>query len=163
MRRSLAVALILLAGSFAILAPANADPAATTEAFLASLAAPLPEADPAALKPEGGASRAWVTAYCWDGSSVSCSGSSVSATDSNCAAGERGSCWGSSTGTRLCPACPSGGGAFCSTVTQCANGSTVTCSGDYDCFSMTNCYAECDWGTSVVWCPGAQPWNCPFR
>jgi len=88
------------------------------------------------------------TAHCWDGSTVTCTGTSSSAVDSNCASGQRGYCTGTDTGTINCPACPS-----CTATATCSNGSTVSCTsapGYTGCFALKNCYADC--GGALVWC-----------
>jgi hypothetical protein len=95
-------------------------------------------------------------AQCWDGSYVSCWGTSCTARDSSCSSGHRGYCYGSSTGYRYCPPCPCA--SQCSASTTCANGSTVSCSGcSGDCYSIKNCYAYCD--GVYHWCP--NPPLCP--
>jgi hypothetical protein len=82
---------------------------------------------------------------------VTCTGTS------NCAAGQRGYCTGTTSGTIYCPVCQSGTG--CTATAQCANGSTVSCSGPApgDCFALRNCYADC--GGPLVWCPNHP--SCP--
>jgi hypothetical protein len=74
---------------------------AADQAFLASLA--LPDPTPAAKRPIVG--KTLCVAQCWDGSTVSCSGTSCSGTDSNCAVVQRGSVTCDGVKTR-CPACP---------------------------------------------------------
>ena len=83
------------------------------QAFLASLTeqAGTPDPVPAARRPEriGEKSLCTATAHCWNGTTVTCQGNnstaSCTATDSNCAVGQRGSvtCDGVTT---LCPVCP---------------------------------------------------------
>lgn len=77
-----------------------------------------------------GDQEASCSALCENGSSVTCYGTSCSATDNTCSgAGYRGSCWGSSTGTKYCAVCslPSCDltcpGRSCSNNSDCHNGS----------------------------------------
>ncbi|HEY3568374.1 MAG TPA: hypothetical protein VGP73_10620 [Thermoanaerobaculia bacterium] len=92
-------------------------------------------------------------AHCWDNTTRTCTGTSSSAVDSNCSAGQQGYCTGTDTGTLSCPTCPTG----CSTTVTCSNGSRVSCSGTSDCFSVNNCYASCD--GVLHWC-AVHP-SCP--
>jgi hypothetical protein len=78
---------------------------AADQAFLASLAAPVGSPAPTpASRPPSGLEKATCTANCWDGSILSCTGSTCSGTNSNCGGGVRGSvtCDGTTT---LCPSC----------------------------------------------------------
>lgn len=94
-------------------------------------------------------------AQCWDGSYVTCWGTSCTARDSSCP-GQRGYCYGSSTGYRYCPPCPCT--SPCSATALCSNGSKVSCSGcSGDCYAINNCYAYCD--GVYHWCP--NPPTCP--
>jgi hypothetical protein len=129
--------------------PAGAAPTEATEAFLVSLSASAPR-----ISKEQTFTRASSTAQCWDGSTVTCTGTSSSGVDSDCWTGQQGFCWGSSTGTRYCPACPSS----CSAFANCPNGNYVFCEGSTSCFAMDGCWVECDgWWTA---CPGAR--DCPI-
>ena len=92
------------------------------------------------------------SAYCWDGSTASCYGTSCSAVDSSCPS-QRGYCTGSSSGTRYCPACP------CSATASCPGGGSVSCTGTSGCFAINNCYASCN-GT-LHWCPNPK-YPCPI-
>ncbi len=58
------------------------------------------------LEPDFLAAAAGCYADCWDGSRAYCSGSYCFAYDSSCPS-QRGYCYGSSTGYRYCPPCPS--------------------------------------------------------
>ena len=121
-----------------VLGPARVEAASSAQdAFLASLAASAPRL---AKEPKG-YTRSTSPAYCWDGSSVTCTGSSTSAVDSNCAGGQQGSCWGSSSGTRYCPACP----PTCSAFTYCPNGQLLACSGTQECVKSEGCWVMCDY------------------
>jgi hypothetical protein len=83
-------------------------------------------------------------AECQDGSTVTCTGSSCNATDASCP-GERGSCWGSDTGTRYCPVCT------CSATVSCPGGGNVSCNGTGDtCFGITGCWVSCN--DNLTWC-----------
>lgn len=137
---------------------ASPDPAA--EAALAAIFAPAPalsvqpQAQDAAAR-RGLPTKSTSIANCWDGSTVTCTGTSSSAVNSSCPS-QRGYCTGTSSGTIYCPVCPTGG---CTATAQCANGSTVSCTGAAagDCFALRNCYADC--GGPLVWCPNHP--SCP--
>ncbi len=94
-------------------------------------------------------------ADCWDGSHVTCTGSSCSEVDSSCGAGQRGYCYGTDTGYRYCPVCQ---GGSCHAETTCSGGGSVSCDGGPGCFSVYHCYAYCD--DQYHLCPNAT--NCPF-
>jgi hypothetical protein len=108
--KRLALGLVLtLAALDLMVSPAMADsgsphaaPALSAEdqEFIASLI--LPDPTPAAKRPIVG--KATCSASCWDGSVVTCTGTTCSGTNSNCAAGERGRviCDGNPT---KCPKC----------------------------------------------------------
>jgi len=105
--KRLVLGLVLTLAALGLMAsPAMADPgtrvlSAADQAFIASLALPSPE--PAAKRPIVG--KATCSANCWDGSVVTCTGTTCTGTNSNCAAGERGRviCDGNPT---KCPKCP---------------------------------------------------------
>lgn len=89
------------------------------------------------------------------GSYQACWGSSCWGYDSNCPS-YRGYCYGSSTGYRYCPVCPS-----CTVTASCAGagGGSVSCTGTCSgSFAINDCYAYCD-GT-YHWCP--NPGTCPI-
>lgn len=93
-------------------------------------------------------------ADCQDGSTVTCTGSSCTATDASCPS-ERGSCWGTDTGTRYCPVCT------CSATATCAHASPVSCTGTGDsCFAIDGCYASCN--GNLTWCPNPKG-PCPIE
>lgn len=91
------------------------------------------------------------TANCWDGSHVTCYGTSCSEVDSNCSSGQRGYCYGTSTGYLYCPPCQG-----CTATAICNTGS-VSCSGSPGCYAINKCYAYCD--GVYHWCPGHG--SCP--
>ena len=136
--------------------PAVADPAdQTAELWAAIFAAPRGTgALPVVIKP-GGPGGVWATsvctAYCWDGTTRTCSGSSCSAVDSSCPS-QRGSCWSDLEGTKYCPECT------CYASTTCSDGSAVSCQGGPGCFSVDQCYATCD--GQYYLCPNTPPY-CP--
>jgi hypothetical protein len=118
-----------------------------------------PEARGAAkpVKPVGPRTESVCTAHCWNGGTVTCTGTSCSAVDSACP-GQRGSCWSNAEGTKYCPQCqqPQGCTASCAN----AGGGSVSCTsstGDY--FCVNNCYAYCD--GFYYMCPNPKP-ICPF-
>ena len=91
------------------------------------------------------------TAQCWDGSSVQCSGTNCTATDSACSVGERGSCWGNTSGGFNCPPCEEPPPTACYASAYCGNGNSVSCQGTApNCFEQDYCFAYCD-GT-YYWC-----------
>lgn len=93
---------------------------------------------------DGPSAQSLCIAECQDGSTVTCSGSSCNATDASCPT-ERGSCWGSDTGTKYCPPCT------CSATALCPDGSTVSCTGTGDsCFGIKGCYVSCN--DHLTWC-----------
>lgn len=92
------------------------------------------------------------TAYCWNGTSVTCSGTSCSEVDSNCNSGQRGYCYGSSSGYKYCPAC-----SGCSATATCNGGGSVSCTGTSSCYHINGCYAYCD--GAYHWC--ANHGTCP--
>jgi hypothetical protein len=113
-----------------------------------------PEAQDVAKRPRV-TPKATAVAYCWDGSTRTCYGTTASAVDSSCP-GQRGYCTGSSTGTLYCPACSTS----CYASTQCWPSGSVSCSGTSgDCFSYYQCYAYCD--GNYYLCP-STPGECPF-
>ena len=139
--------------------PVSAD--STLEAARAAIFAPAPEsglppeAQEVAKRPRVTA-KAVAIAYCWDGTTRTCSGTTASAVDSNCSINQRGYCTGSSTGTLYCPACSTS----CYASTPCWGGGSVSCSGTSgDCFSYYQCYAYCD--GNYYLCP-STPGECPF-
>jgi len=92
----LTVALCLLAVPVLAAPPAPAQAPATqaSPAFIAALMpAPLAEATTSVC-----------VAHCWDGSTVTCTGTSCNATDSSCTA-VQGNCWSNVEGTKYCPQC----------------------------------------------------------
>ena len=54
-------------------------------------------------------SRGLWQADCWNGSTVTCTGSFGFGRDSNCSSNQRGYCYGTTTGYRYCPVCPTAG------------------------------------------------------
>jgi hypothetical protein len=152
----------------AFTAPAAAEPAAQPTAqqdcgpSLAFLGAESPEAvlfgsprpAPQARKKDDSigdpGELATCIADCWDGSTVTCDGSSCSAQDSDCEDEVRGQCWGTSSGTKYCPVCEG-----CSA--ECQDGSSVTCIGsscnatDWSCPSERGqCYGST---SGTKYCP----------
>jgi len=107
---------------------------------------------------KGGGEEAICSALCYDGSYVTCSGTSCNATDNTCStSGGRGSCYGSSTGNRYCPKCPSSG---CTVTATCSSGGSVSCTGSCsDSFAFNDCYAYCD--GVFHWCSNPPPY-CPL-
>jgi hypothetical protein len=157
MKKAVLLGVSLLMFAFCALpALAAPDPAAA----FAAIFAPAPEvsAQPQAqdvAARRGLPTKSTSTANCWDGSTVTCTGTSSSAVNSNCSGGQRGYCTGTDTGTINCPACPG-----CSATAVCSNGSTVSCTsapGYSGCFGLRNCYADC--GGALVWCPNHP--SCP--
>jgi hypothetical protein len=126
------------------------------QAFIASLA--IPGAPTPAARPPQSGEKALCSAQanCWDGSVIGCLGNnsttSCSATDSNCAAGQRGSvtCDGNTT---WCPACPPRdcGPDFCSFQHEddCA-ASCSPCTSTFTC-NFTFCFERCKCNFST--CP----------
>ncbi len=97
MKTLLTVALCLLAVPVLAAQPAPTQAPATpgAPAFVAALMpAPLAEATTSVC-----------TANCWDGSTVTCSGTTCTAVDSACSSGQNGYCYGSDTDLRSCPTC----------------------------------------------------------
>lgn len=119
MTRSKLVALLILALAFAPFAAAEEAVSEVTAEEPVECTSPVAAVDLSqefvlvgALSrevPAGGElADCTATAYCWNGSQVTCSASGptaqCSATDSNCPA-TRGSCWSSDEGTKYCPSC----------------------------------------------------------
>lgn len=131
---------------------ASPDPLTTARAAIFA-PAPVVDAQPQAQEAAARgrlAVKSTSIANCWDGSTVTCTGTSSSAVNSNCSAGQQGYCTGTTTGTIYCPACPTGG---CTATATCSNGTTVSCTsapGYTGCFGLKNCYADC--GGALVWC-----------
>ena len=132
----------------ALAAPALPDPAVD---LLSAIFAPasVPDQDtpsaPAHLPDTGiptPQNRAIIcSANCWDGSNVSCQGNTCHFVNSNCAAGERGYCDGTLTGTRSCPPCPTP----CTARATCSPSGSVKCTSYLNnCFAVDKRYAECD-------------------
>lgn len=147
----------MLALAFCAL-PALAAPADPAEEALAAIFAPAPElgapAQQDAAKRPGITSKSLCTANCWDGSTVSCSGNTCSATNSNCSAGQRGSCTADGV-TTLCPVPCQG----CTVTATCLPSGSVSCSSsNNDCFKVNRCYVECD--GVMHWCPSHG--TCPL-
>lgn len=94
-------------------------------------------------------------ASCWNGTSVSCSGSSCSAYDSSCGNGFRGYCTGSTSGTKYCPVCPG-----CTANATCPFGSSISCTGTYECQEYPDCWVSCD--GVVTECFPQSKYGCPF-
>lgn len=148
------IAVVLLAAAPALAAgpapaPAVAAPSANTMTiamvplYAALGQAAQPQAHGGTIPDPG--EQGTCTTNCWDGSHVTCSGSSCNVVDSNCSGGQRGYCYGSTTGYRYCPACPS-----CTATATCSSGS-VSCSGGPGCYAINKCYAYCD--GVYHWCP----------
>jgi hypothetical protein len=157
MRRRLLFGVALLVLSLCALPALAASPDPQVEAARAAIFAPASPVDVQPQAQEVAARghlrvKSTTIAHCWDGSTVTCTGSSSSGVDSNCGAGQRGYCTGTDTGTIYCPLC------FCSATVTCSNGSHVSCSGTSDCFSVAKCYASCD--GVLHWC--ASHGVCPF-
>lgn len=79
---------------------------------------------PATVKSANSEALGDCTARCQDGSTLTCTGSSCSAVDASCPS-ESGYCWGSTTGTRACPACT--GGCICQQGAQCLDDTDCDC------------------------------------
>lgn len=127
-------------------------PAAATAASLCAAPAPTLAAS---LFEEPGLDGE-CTANCWDGSSVTCSGSTCNAVDSSCSSGEDGYCYGSSTGTKACTPC----GLTCIAKAGCSDGSIISCKGtNGDCFAENHCYVYCNGEYTYCPVPGS---TCPF-
>lgn len=94
--------------------------------------------------------QAFCTATCGGSSSVSCWGTSCTKTDSDCDYGVRGQCWGTTTGTKYCPVCPS-------CIADCGGGSTVTCYGEscsaYDSHCSVGFRGYCSGTSGTKYCP----------
>jgi hypothetical protein len=154
MKRCLIFGAALLILAFCSVPVHAASPDSSAAAW-AAIFAPAPAVDAQPQAQDAAARRGLPTkstsiAHCNDGSTVTCTGTTTTAVDANCAAGQRGYCTGSS-GTIYCPACPTGGG--CTATATCSNGSTVSCTsapGYTGCFGLKNCYADC--GGALVWC-----------
>jgi hypothetical protein len=98
-------------------------------------------------------------AQCWDGSYVTCWGTSCWGSDSNCSSNFRGYCYGTSTSYRYCPVCPS---TNCRVTAACEGGTSVSCTGSCaNSFAVDYCYAFCD--GVYHWCPSGPggPYICP--
>ena len=151
--------LVLISSSLPALAVSGDSALEATRAAIfapAPEAGTPPEAQEVAKRPRV-TPKAYATAYCWDGTSRTCSGTTVSAVDSRCSVNQRGYCTGSSTGTLYCPVCPA---QTCSAYTQCSPSGSRSCTGTSgDCFSVHNCYAYCD--GNYYLCP-STPNVCPF-
>jgi hypothetical protein len=158
MKRLLFVGFALLVCALPALA-VPVDPVA--EAALAGIFAPAstvgnPPPVQAAEGSRGLPTKSTSTANCWNGSTVTCTGTTSSAVNSSCPS-QRGSCTGSTSGTINCPACPTGG---CTISTTCTPGGTVSCTGAagyQGCTARKNCYVDC--GGALVWCPSHT--TCP--
>jgi hypothetical protein len=145
------------------LAAASSTPAApvlslSDQAFLASLAplpagAPAPELaanKPSAKKPAFGV-KSFCSANCWNGGTVSCSGSTCSAVDGSCPEPGHVTCDGVTTS---CSACTGGGSCgdpdFCTNAeADCAAG-CAPCSYFFSCNENT-CHFHC--GCGLGGCP----------
>ena len=153
-RLPLVVSLMLLATPLLAAPPSAPSPTLVT---LADIFAPAPM--PTAGSGQGGSGipepgiSSTCTANCWDGSTRTCTGTSCSAVNSNCSAGQRGSCTAGGS-TTFCPACPT---AKTCTATCSPSGSVSCTSPVGDCYKVNNCYAYCD--GIYYWCPshGACP------
>jgi len=154
--RSLPRVPLLLAGALTLAVffspPLAADQA--EDAFLAALApSPGSTAVPGSVpEPVGVAVTSSCTAHCWDGSTVTCSGTTCSAQDSNCVGGGQGQCTGTSSGTILCPSCPT-------CTTTCQSGGSVSCRYGSTCTTRKNCWAMCD---GVLFTCNPLPASCPL-
>jgi hypothetical protein len=162
MRKALLLGVALVMFSLCALPVLAAPDPAASAAFVA-IFAPAPEAgaqpqaqDAAARR--GLPTKSTSTANCWNGSTVTCTGTSSSAVNSNCAGGQRGYCTGTTSGTINCPVCQTGTG--CTATAVCSSGGSVSCTGSSpgNCFAVRNCYADC--GGPLVWCPNHG--SCPL-
>lgn len=124
MKRTALTLVLALAALGLLTSPAMAAPgsqpaapvlSAADQAFIASLALAAPE--PVAKRPIVG--KATCYANCWDGSTVTCSGTTCSGIDSNCSAGERGRVICDGTPVK-CPKCPASPPDCSSLEAQCA-------------------------------------------
>jgi hypothetical protein len=155
MKKAWLSGMTLLAFALCALPALAASPDPAAEAALAAIFAPAPGGAIPAPAQDAAASRglptkSTSTANCWDGSIVTCTGTTSSAVNSSCPS-QRGSCTGSTSGTINCPACPTGG---CSISTTCSPGGTISCTGAagyQGCTASKNCWVDC--GGSLVWCP----------
>src|SRR3954451_6555735 len=135
------------------LAAASPSPAApvlslSDQAFLASLA-PLPAGTPApelaakkpsAKKPAFGV-KSFCSANCWNGGTVSCSGSSCSAVNGSCPEPGHVPCDGVTTSCSSCaPGC---GPDWCNESACAANCSNAGCDYDYTCYDYPSCSDHC--------------------
>lgn len=163
MKKAVLLGVSLLMFAFCAL-PALAAPEPAASAAFAAIFAPAPEvsAQPRAqdvAARRGLPTKSTSTANCWDGSTVTCTGTSSSAVNSNCSAGQRGYCTGTDTGTINCPACPTP--PSCTATAACSPSGSVSCTsapGYTGCFAVRNCYADC--GGALVWCPSHG--SCPL-
>ncbi len=152
MKRRLLLGFTGLALAFCALPALAAGPADPAAVAWAAIFAPAP--DPGtSTQPQDAARRPRITpkadcvAHCWNGSTVSCSGASCSAVDSNCSSGQQGSCTADGV-TTSCTPCP----ASCTVTATCSPSGSVTCtSTNNDCFKVNKCYVECD--GVFHWCP----------
>lgn len=168
-RRAYAATLLVLpALLFTLAAPVAAETPALQDCgpSLAFLGAESPEAvlfgaEPA---PQRGGSigqpgaLSTCTAQCGDGSTVTCSGETCSAHDTNCDIGEDGYCEGTESGRKDCPpdSCPE------QCFTRCWDGSVVSCEG-YDTCTTTSsdcesgvrgqCYGDVSGTNQCPYCP----------
>lgn len=159
-RRNLVQTLFI--GLFVLaVAPVGAAPAAIADAPTCSPvsttapASPDGLLQPAIATSDGIGAASDCTADCWDGSSVTCGGSTCSAQDSNCSVGVQGYCEDGS-GTTFCPACQ------CYASTLCPGGgpaNAIDCSGETYCNEASGCWVHCDGVTT--WCPGVDRQTCP--
>jgi hypothetical protein len=152
MKKNLLFGVAFLILALCALPALAASPEPAASAALAAIFAPAPVVAAHSSLP----TKSTSTANCWDGSTVTCTGTSSSAVNSSCP-NQRGYCTGTTSGTIYCPVCSTGGG--CTATAVCANGSTVSCTGATagDCFALRNCYADC--GGPLVWCPNHP--SCP--
>ena len=103
---------------------------------------------------DGPSAQSVCNAECQDGSFITCWGASCTATDASCPS-QRGSCWGTDTGTRYCPVCT------CSATASCPDGSSVSCTGTgNNCFAINGCYVSCN--GHLTWCANPKG-PCPIE
>jgi hypothetical protein len=84
------------------------------------------------------------TALCWDGSAVTCSGAEFRGKDSDCAAGERGFCYGTNTGYLYCPVCPDPDPEPVLCSAYCPGFGPISCWSTFDCWAVDSCFVRCD-------------------
>lgn len=150
----LGLSTLALAAMGAAPAAAAADASACTPASTAAVVSADGSLEEAVETSDGIGAASTCTADCWDGSTVTCDGSSCSAVNSDCDPNMvRGYCEADGT-KKHCPPCEE-----CRATASCLNGSSVSCTGQSHCAEVNSCYAFCD-GVEY-WCFDADPNTCP--